>query len=89
MAAPFSLTRYLSLRFWERRNKVTGDFNAEELEAAFETFLYHHNLKNLVKGGTFFKNLEQPSCIDLFLTNSPLSFQHTISVFKGLSDFHK
>ena len=30
-----------------------------------------------------------PSCIDLFITNSPLSFQNTIVVSNGLSDFHK
>ena len=30
-----------------------------------------------------------PSCIDLYLTNGPLSFQNTSSVFIGLSDFHK
>ena len=30
-----------------------------------------------------------PSCIDLFITNSPLSFQNTIAVSNGLSDFHK
>ena len=30
-----------------------------------------------------------PSCIDLFTTNNPLSFQNTIAVSNGLSDFHK
>ena len=30
-----------------------------------------------------------PSCIDLFITNRPLSFQNTIAVSNGLSDFHK
>ena len=30
-----------------------------------------------------------PSCIDLFITNSLLSFQNTIAVSIGLSDFHK
>ena len=30
-----------------------------------------------------------PSCIDVFITNSPLSFQNTIAVSNGLSDFHK
>ena len=33
--------------------------------------------------------MENPSCIDLFLTNSPLSFQNTTTVTTGLSDFHK
>ena len=30
-----------------------------------------------------------PSCIDLFITNSPLSFQNTTAISNGLSDFHK
>ena len=30
-----------------------------------------------------------PSCIDLFITNSPLSFQNTIAAFNGLSNVHK
>ena len=30
-----------------------------------------------------------PSCIDLLITNSPLSFQNTIAVSNGLSDCHK
>ena len=29
------------------------------------------------------------SCIDLFVTNSPLSFQNTIAVSNGLSNSHK
>ena len=33
--------------------------------------------------------LSNPSCIDLFLTNNALSFQHTLTVPCGLSDFHK
>ena len=45
--------------------------------------------KNLVKEKTCFKNVSNPSCIDLFLTNNALSFQHTETVSTGLSDFHK
>ena len=30
-----------------------------------------------------------PSCTDLFITNSPFSFQNTIAVTNGLSDFRK
>ena len=48
-----------------------------------------YNLKNLVKQKTCFKNTENPSCIDLILTNSTCSFKKS-SVFElGLSDFHK
>ena len=41
------------------------------------------------QGNTCFKNALNPSCIDLFITNSPLSFQNTITIYIGLSDFHK
>ena len=35
------------------------------------------------------KNLENPTCIDLILTNHPLSFQNSCVLETGLSDFHK
>ena len=35
------------------------------------------------------KNALSPSCIDLFKTNSPLSFQNTIAISNRLSNFHK
>ena len=47
----------------------------------FNSFLYQQK--------TCFKNVSNPSCIDLFLTNNALSFQHTETVSTGLSDFHK
>ena len=46
-------------------------------------------LYNLVKDKTCFKNPENPRCIDLFITNSIMSFQNTTTVATGLSDFHK
>ena len=55
----------------------------------FDSFLYQHDLTNLVKEGTYYKNPRNPSCIELYLTNSPLSFQNTLSVFTRLPDFHK
>ena len=38
---------------------------------------------------TSFKNSENPSCIDLILTNKPRSFQSTCVIKTGLSDFHR
>ena len=38
---------------------------------------------------TCFKNPENPSCIDLILTNCPRSFQNSTVIETGLSDFHK
>ena len=55
----------------------------------FDSFLYQDDLTNLVKEDTCYKNPRNPSCIDLYLTNSPLSFQNTSSFFTGISDFQK
>ena len=62
----------------------------EEVEEKnLSNFMSVHNLKTLIKQKTCFKNPENPTCIDLILTNSPRSFQNS-SVFEtGLSDFHK
>ena len=68
---------------------VLGDFNIDDKEEILEEFLFEQNLKNLVKVPTCYKSVENPSCIDLFLTNSYASFQHTTTVETGLSDFHK
>ena len=45
--------------------------------------------KNLVKEPTCFMSPDNPSCIDLFITNSYRSFQKTTALSTGLSDFHK
>ena len=68
---------------------LAGDFNGEESESCLSQFLYECNTKNIVKENNCFKNALNPSCIDLFITNSILSFQNTIAVSNGLSDFHK
>ena len=68
---------------------LAGDLNTEATNNFLEDFLFEHNAKNLVKDPTCFKSIDKPSCIDLFLTNSPLSFQNTATVTTGLSDFHK
>ena len=47
------------------------------------------NLSSLIKFPTCFKNPENPSCIDLILTNKPRSFQNSTIIETGLSDFHK
>ena len=52
-------------------------------------FCETYNLKNLIKEPTCFKNPENPSCIDLMLTNKPSCFQGSVAIETGLSDFHK
>ena len=38
---------------------------------------------------TCFKNPNNPSCIDLLITNRPKRFQNSMAIETGLSDFHK
>ena len=68
---------------------LLGDFNVEVEEKNMSEFMSLYNLRNLVKQKTCFKNPENPSCIDLILTNSPRSFQNSNVFETGLSDFHK
>ena len=68
---------------------LLGDFNVDPEEVNMSDFLNIYNLKNLVKLKTCFKNPENPSSIDLILTNSHKSFQNTNVFETGLSDFHK
>ena len=66
---------------------IMGDFNVEPSHEIMENFLYSYSLYNLVKDKTCFKGL--PKCYDLILTNCKHSFQNTITLTTGLSDFHK
>ena len=61
-----------------------GDFIAEE-----SSFPYELNKKNIVKENTYFKNALNPSSNDLFVINSPLSFQNTTTISNKPSGFHK
>ena len=68
---------------------ILGDFNAEPLDENMQDFCNLFNLKNLIKEPTCFKNPQNPSCIDLILTNRSKSFQDTSVIETGLSDCHK
>ena len=68
---------------------LIGDFNSEMNEDAVNDFCATYNIKNLVKEPTCFKNADNPSCIDLILTNKPLYFQMTTVIETDISDFHK
>ena len=58
-------------------------------EDAMNVFCTTYNFKNLVKEPTCYKNADNPSCIDLIITNKPSYFQMTTVIETGLSDFHK
>ena len=68
---------------------LLGDFDAEDTEPILSEFLEQYEAKNIMKNKTFFKTPDRPTCIDLFLINSPHSFQNTMTISTGLSDFHK
>ena len=48
-----------------------------------------YDLENLIKKPTCFKSTENPSSIDVILTNRKSKFQNSMTVETGLSDFHK
>lgn len=59
------------------------------MEAGMCEFLYENNLKCIVNDKTCFKNPDNPSSIDLFLTKFSNCFQNTTAICTGSSDFHK
>ena len=65
---------------------LIADFNSEDHKIEISSFLNNHEAKNIVKEKTCLKSVLNPSCVDLFITNSPKSFQHMHSFPCGLSD---
>ena len=47
-----------------------------------------NGLRNLINVPTCYKNFDNPTSIDLILTNRPIYFQHSTVFETGLSDFH-
>ena len=68
---------------------LIGNFNVSPEDWHMEAFCESYELKNLIKVPTCHKNPKNPTCIDLILTNSPLSFQSSGIIETGLSDFNK
>ena len=54
-----------------------------------EQFCVSYNLKSLNQELICFKSVDNPSCIDLILTNHPKCFQNSGVYETGISDFHK
>ena len=84
----------ISMQFDELHKKyenilIIGDFNSEFSEEAMNEFCCLYNLKTLIHKPTCFKNPDNPSCIDLILTNRSRSFQSTSIIDTYLSDFHR
>ena len=53
---------------------LAGDFNVQEGERLLDTFLYQHELHSINKNPTCYKNSNNPSNIDLILTNCSKDF---------------
>ena len=68
---------------------VMGDLNTTDSEEVLSEFLEEREFSNLVHFPTCFKSDTNPSAIDLIITNKPKSFQNTIGISMGLSDFHE
>ena len=68
---------------------IMGDLNSEITERAMHEFCDIFNLKSLISEPTCFKNIMNPSCIDLILTNRNRCFQNSTVVETGISDHHK
>ena len=54
-----------------------------------EKFCASCSLKSLIKEPTCFKSVDNPSCIDLILTNHPKCFQNSGVYETGIFNFHK
>ena len=65
------------------------DFNVCVEEISMPGFCDTFGLKSLTKDAACYKNPNNPSSIDLILTNNPRSFQNSYVIETGLSDFHR
>ena len=68
---------------------LLGDLNSAPTEAVVRDFCQIYGCKNLIKDNTCFKNPEKRSCIDLIITNRPKSFQNSMTLETGLTNFHQ
>ena len=68
---------------------MLGDWNSSVNEENMREFCETYSLENLVKEPTCFKSIDNPSSIDIILTNKKHCFQNTKVIETGLSDFHK
>ena len=67
---------------------LMGDFNVPVSDKTVEYFCSLKNLEGLIKKPTCYKNHENPTCIDLILTNRPSYFQQSNVFETSISDFH-
>ena len=68
---------------------MISDFNAQEADCSVKDSCDFYSFNHLVKEPTCYKNLVNPKCNDLMLTNRQCSIQTSCIIETGLSDFHK
>ena len=68
---------------------VIGDLNISINDNKMKHFCESYNLKSLIKVPTYYENLDNPSCIDLRLTNKTNNFQSLCVIETSLSDFYE
>ena len=68
---------------------LAGEFNIEETDPIMSESIFSNDSKISVQQKTCFKSTNNPSCIDLFVTNSHRNSQNTITFASGLSNSHK
>ena len=68
---------------------IIGDLNSCMRETPMKNFCELYDLENLIKQPTGYKNADNPSSIDVLLTNRKNSFQNSRTIETGLSDHHK
>ena len=66
-----------------------GDSNSAVSENCLNGFCDVNSLKTLNRGPTSFKDPNNPSCIDSFVTNRQQCFQQKHAIETGISDFSK
>ena len=68
---------------------MVGNFNVEDSKESLSNFLEKHNTANIVKDKTYYKSLNNSSCMGLIFRNRPRCFQNTTVFSRVLSNYHK
>ena len=66
---------------------VLGDCTIEDTQEEITTFMEIYQVQTLIQQITCFTS-DNPTCIDLILTNRPFAFQNSGTMETGLLDFH-
>ena len=77
---------FLKLNLIKAMWLLFGCFHPQKLSDCFLDASIHHPNQIILQK---YKSVENRSSVDLFITNSPLSFQYTATITTGLSDFCK